>query len=50
MIEENNVDIVKRNGEYYIHILTKAEMVNTNQHNNNNVQPFKVCGVDPGVR
>jgi IS605 OrfB family transposase len=47
LVIENNVDIVKKNGEYYIHLLTKTKVKNSSH---SKYQSKKVCGVDPGIR
>jgi len=48
LVIENNVDIVKQNGEYYIHILTTAKEKDTNSRKI--ARPARICGVDPGIR
>ena len=44
---ENNVDIGKKNVEYYIHILTTAKEKDTSRKI---ARPTKIWGMDPGIR
>jgi IS605 OrfB family transposase len=42
---ENNVDIVRQNGQYFIHILKTLD-----SKENETSEEYTICGIDPGLR